>query len=258
VTIMPVRTDRLMRSLGWAVRARLDNLLPPRCPLCRRYSLGTGLCAACWRGLVLINDPMCDRCGRPLAYAGPSDLCAACLMTPPPLELIRALAVYNDISRQLILQFKHGDGLHITPLLVRLMSPLLAGLASRHMLVVPIPLHRARYLKRRYNQAGELARALIRATPHGVDDGPIFAPNIITRPRPGRSQAGLSRHQRIRNLAGAFQVPPVEHARLAGRPILLIDDVMTTGATLYAAARCLSRAGSGPVRAMVVARVMQP
>ena len=109
-----------MRSLGWAVRAGLDNLLPPRCPLCRRYSLDTGLCAAC-------------------------------LTTPPPLELIRALAVYNDISRQLILQFKHGDGLHITPLLVRLMSPLLAGLASKHMLVVPIPLHRARYLKRRYN-----------------------------------------------------------------------------------------------------------
>lgn len=148
---MPVRADRLVRSLGWAARAGLDNLLPPRCPLCRRYSLDTGLCAACWRGLVLINDPMCRRCGRPLAYAGPSDLCAVCLTTPPPLALIRALSVYNDISRQLILQFKHGDGLHITPLLVRLMAPMLVGLASRDTLVVPTPLHRARYLKRRYN-----------------------------------------------------------------------------------------------------------
>ncbi|MEK9719169.1 MAG: ComF family protein [Candidatus Puniceispirillum sp.] len=246
----------MVRSLGWAARAGLDNLLPPRYPLCGRYSLDTGLCAACWRGLVLINDPMCHRCGRPLAYAGPSDLCAVCLTTPPPLALIRALSVYNDISQQLILQFKHGDGLHITPLLLRPMAPMLAGLASRDTLVVPIPLHRARYLKRRYNQAGELARALIRARPVSADDGPIFAPNIITRPRPGRSQAGLSRQQRIRNLAGAFHVPPVECARLAGRPVLLIDDVMTTGATLYAAARCLGRAGSGPVRALVVARVM--
>jgi ComF family protein len=253
---MPVRADRLVRSLGWVARAGLDNLLPPRCPSCRRYSLDTGLCAACWRGLVLINDPMCHRCGRPLAYAGPSDLCAVCLTTPPPLALIRALSVYNDISQQLILQFKHGDVLHITPLLVRLMAPMLAGLASRDTLVVPIPLHRARYLKRRYNQAGELARALIRARAVSADDGPIFAPNIITRPRPGRSQASLSRQQRIRNLAGAFHVPPVERARLAGRPVLLIDDVMTTGATLYAAARCLGRAGSGPVRALVVARVM--
>jgi ComF family protein len=256
VAIMPVRTDRLVRWLGWAARAGLDNLLPPRCPLCRRYSLDTGLCAACWRGLVVIDDPMCNRCGRPLAYAGPRNLCAACLTTPPPLELIRALSVYNDISRQLILRFKHGDGLHITPLLVRLMAPIVAGLVSKHTLVVPIPLHRTRYLTRRYNQAGELARALIRARPDGPQDGPIFAPSVLTRPRPGRSQAGLSRQQRIRNLAGAFHVPPAERPRLADRPILLIDDVMTTSATLYAAARCLGRAGSGPVRAMVVARVM--
>ena len=162
------------------------------------------------------------------------------------------LLFINDRSRQLILKFKHGDALHLNPLFARLLKPHFTALAESDHLIVPIPLHAKRYLHRRFNQSAELARLLCQQNETG-----IFSLETLKRPKAGPTQAGLSRSQRQRNLAGAFAVPQNQRHRIANRPVLLIDDVMTTGATLYEAARTLHRAGSGPIRGLVLACVLR-
>lgn len=232
--------------------ALLDLLLPQQCPLCRRFCFYHGLCADCWQGLVFITLPSCQCCGRPLAYAIGDNLCGSCFAEAPPLAEMRSCLLYNDRSRQLILKFKHGDALHLNPLFARLLKPHFTALAESDHLIVPIPLHAKRYLHRRFNQSAELARLLCQQNETG-----IFAPETLKRPKAGPTQAGLSRSQRQRNLAGAFAVPQNQRHRIANRPVLLIDDVMTTGVTLYEAARTLHRAGSGPIRGLVLARVLR-
>ncbi|MEC7437626.1 MAG: ComF family protein, partial [Pseudomonadota bacterium] len=180
-------------------------------------------------------------------------LCAACWATPPRLAAIRGCFRYTGSARDLILAFKHGDGLQLTPFLTRLMARLFIELVQDDTLVVPIPLHRRRYYRRRYNQAAELARHLCAVTGLGM-----FAQHMLIRRRATRSQGGLSRHQRMRNVTGAFDVPPSARAHLQDRPVLLIDDVMTTGATLGEAARRVQAAGGGDVSALVLARVTRP
>lgn len=135
-------------------------------------------------------------------------------------------AFYIDRSRQLILKFKHGDALHLTPLFARFLKALFTALAEPDHLFVPIPLHAKRNLHRRFNQSAELARLLCQQNEAG-----IFAPEASARPKAGPTQAGLSRSQRQRNLAGAFAIPQDQCHRITNRPVLLIDDVMTTGAT---------------------------
>ena len=243
----------MFRQLSQA-GAKLANLvLPHQCVVCRNFAESTGLCARCWRGLSAIAAPVCRRCGLPLGHTLSEPICASCFTAPPPLAAIRAALHYNDSSRKLILAFKHGDALQLTPFLSALIARDFTALCTSEPLVVPVPLHTRRYLKRRYNQSAELARQLCRTTGAGQ-----FAPAVLTRRRATESQGGLSRHQRRRNLAGAFAVPEAERRGLAGRQVILVDDVMTTGATLFEAARCLARSGSGDVSALVLARVVRP
>ena len=243
----------MFRQLSQA-GAKLANLvLPHQCVVCRNFAESTGLCARCWRGLSAIAAPVCRRCGLPLGHTLSEPICASCFTAPPPLAAIRAALHYNDSSRKLILAFKHGDALQLTPFLSALIARDFTVLCGDDPLVVPVPLHGRRYLKRRYNQSAELARQLCRTTGAGQ-----FAPAVLIRRRATESQGGLSRHQRRRNLAGAFAVPEAERRGLAGRQVILVDDVMTTGATLFEAARCLARSGSGDVSALVLARVVRP
>jgi len=225
-----------------------DQLLPHQCLLCGKFCIDRGVCAACWSGTRPISAPLCDRCGRPLPHALPDQLCGQCWRTPPPLAAIRAGFVYNAFSRALILRFKHANGLYLTPVLGQFLARHFAALHQPGNLVVPIPLHRHRYLARRYNQTAELARWLA-----PVDE---FASAILLCQHHNKSQAGLNRAQRQKNVAGVFTVAPKSRPALSGRPVTLIDDVMTTGATLTAATNCLLAAGSGPVYALVLARVL--
>ena len=246
-------TGAFGRPLAKAGGRLADLIVPHQCVLCRRFAETTGLCTACWEDLAPIAAPICERCGLPLGHTLADPLCAACWATPPRLAAIRGCFRYTGSARDLILAFKHGDGLQLTPFLTRLMARLFIELVQDDTLVVPIPLHRRRYYRRRYNQAAELARHLC-----AVDGLGMFAPHVLIRRRATRSQGGLSRHQRMRNVNGAFAVPPSAQATLQDRPVLLIDDVMTTGATLSEAARRLEAAGSGDVSALVLARVTRP
>ena len=149
-----------LASSHFLIGLAADQLLPHQCLLCSKFCVGRGVYAACWAGARPISTPLCDRCGRPLPHALPDQLCVQCWQTPPPLAAIRAGFVYNAFSWALILRFKHTDGLVLTPVLGQFLVRHFAALHKPGNLVVPIPLHRHRYLAQHYNQSAELARWL--------------------------------------------------------------------------------------------------
>ena len=209
-----------------------------------------GLCADCWRDTPFVAGLVCDTCGTPLP--GTSDApehCDACLADPPPWARGRAALVYRDRARALVLALKHGDRHEIArpagAWLARPAKPLLAP----DMLVLPVPLHLLRHLKRRYNQSALLAQALARATGLG------WSPDTLYRRHATPSLDGRSRADRFAVLDDAIAVAPRRAAALQGRPVLLVDDVMTSGATLSAATRACLDAGASAVCVCTLARV---
>lgn len=232
----------------------LDMLLPPQCLNCRAAVDRQGeLCAECWRAIAFLAEPCCARCGYPFAYdEGEDVLCAACLAAPPVYDRARAVMAYNDASRHLVLSFKHGDRLEGAPSYGRWLERAGRPLLGDIDLIAPVPLHRWRLLKRRYNQAALMAQALARRT------GLPAVSDLLQRTRPTPSQGGLSPAQRRANVRRAFAVRPAYRERLAGRRVLLVDDVMTTGATANAIAAVLRRQGAGGVDVLTLARVVRP
>jgi ComF family protein len=238
-------------ALRAARGAALDLLLPPRCLGCGALVDQTGaLCPTCWSGLSFIAAPQCDRCGLPFAFAvAERARCAACLADPPPFARARAVLVYDDASRRLILGFKHADRTEAAPAFGRWLARAGAPLLADADLVAPVPLHRWRLFRRRYNQAALLAHAVGR-----VAQRPVVA-DLIVRRRATPTQGGRGRRGRVRNVSGAFALAPRRAAQARGRRVLLIDDVHTTGATLAECARVLLRAGAAAVDVLTLARV---
>jgi len=236
-----------------ALRRLLDALLPPRCLGCGREALEpASLCAACWSGLTFITRPFCRCCGLPFEIeAGEEALCGACLRERPAFERARAALVYDEASRRLLLPFKHADRTEIARLFVAWMAGAGGELLGACDLVAPVPPHWRRLLARRYNQAALLSQGLARR------GGLQAAPDLLVRRRATESQGRKSRAGRKRNVAGAFAVSPRWRAALQGRRVLLVDDVMTTGATLEACARVLKRAGAAEVSVLLLARVVR-
>ena len=229
----------------------LDLLFPPLCIACRATVGTPGFCAACWGQVRFLDGPLCACCGVPFdAAPDAATLCAACLARPPAYDRARAILAYDETSRAPILALKHADRLDLVPgfalWLRRSGQQMLAGCD----LIVPVPLHRWRLWRRRYNQAAELARALAGLSGRPAD------PLALVRSRPTPSQGAMpSARARRRNVLGAFKVP--DPRRVAGRHILLVDDVLTTGATAEAAARALRRAGARSVAVLALARVVR-
>lgn len=244
--------NRLARGAG---RALLDLVLPPLCLKCREpVAEPQSVCAACWNTLRFLGPPHCAQCGLPFPHAlGEGIKCAACIARPPPFLHARAALAYDDASRDLILSFKHADRLEAVPLFARwIVAAGRDALADAGMLV-PVPLHWLRLAKRRYNQAAVLAHAIGKLTSIPVETG------ALTRTRRTPSQGEMpSARARAKNVVRAFAVAEKHKPRLAGRHVVLVDDVLTTGATLSACAKALSRAGAGSVSVITLARVVRP
>jgi ComF family protein len=245
----------LRRGFARAGRRALDFVLPPLCLKCRELvSDPQSLCAACWVELKFLAEPLCACCGLPFPHTlGEGVKCAACLARPPVFDRARAAIAYDDASRDLILPLKHADRLEAASVFGRWMASAARDLVAEADLVVPVPLHWRRLVKRRYNQAAVLAFAIAKRSTLHVDTA------ALVRAKATVSQGEMpSARARLKNVARAFVVPDAHKRRIAGRHILLVDDVLTTGATLNACAKALKRAGASTVSAVTLARVVRP
>ncbi|MFO1246782.1 MAG: ComF family protein [Alphaproteobacteria bacterium] len=236
--------------LGNVAKPVLDLLFPPLCIGCRVAVGEAGFCADCWSGITFLDGPGCSCCGLPFPVALEGDnLCATCLANPPAFDSARAIMAYDEKSRAPLLALKHADRLDLVPGFARWLGRTGRQTLAQCDLVTPVPLHRSRLWRRRYNQSAELGRALAR------DHGLAFDP-VLVRSRATPSQGAMpSAKARRRNVQRAFQVPG--SARVKGKTVLLLDDVMTTGATVEACARALKRAGAVGVHVLVLARVVK-
>ena len=248
-------TIRASAGLLRPVLGRLaDLLLPPVCISCRRRVGGHGLlCGNCFASIDFITPPLCARLGVPLPYeAGEPLLSAAAIATPPVYDRARAAARYSDTMRELIQSFKYRDRQEGLPLFARWLAKAGAELLADADLIVPVPLYPSRLWWRRFNQSAMLALGIGRLTGIPVDCA------VLKRVRRTASQVGLTADQRRRNVAGAFRVDQRMRARVRKAKLVVVDDVITTGATAEACARSLKRAGAARVDILALARVVEP
>lgn len=244
---------RLRLGAREAWRTALGLLYPPTCVACQA---ATGephaLCAACWSQIRFIERPFCERLGTPFAVdLGQPLLSPAALADPPVFGRARAVAEYEGTASLLVHRLKYNDRPELARALGGMMARAGAELLAEADVIVPVPLHRWRLWRRRFNQAMALARVVSR------ESGVPCDPFLLARVKRTRRQVGLTKAQRQENLQGAFHVPPEVKAGLKGRRVVLIDDVLTTGATANAASRALLRAGAASVDILAFARVVQ-
>lgn len=240
--------------LGGLARRLGDTLLPPQCLACRARVEAPGrLCARCWRDVAFIEGAGCAICGYPFGHdQGAGTLCGACLARPPVYDSARAVLRYDDASRALILALKYRDRLEGAASFGAWMARAGADMLAGADLVVPVPLHRWRLFSRRYNQAALLAQGVARAARlKAVLD-------LLARTRPTPPQVGRSRRARFANVRGAFAVRAAYRSEIRNCRVVLVDDVMTSGATAEACARTLHRAGAARVDVLTLARVVRP
>ncbi len=248
---IPAVTQWIRRAL----RAATDLVYPPLCTACGvRVDEAHALCARCWSKISFLDGPCCAGCGLPFEIdPGEGTLCAACYAKPRHFDSARALFSYDEGSKGLILAFKYSDRLDHAPAFARWLGRAGQELFLGTDIVTPVPLHRWRLWKRRYNQSAILAQKL--ATMASVP----CEPQLLERRRATPSQGSMpSAKARRRNVFGAFRVSQGFEDAVRGRSILLVDDVFTTGATLDACAKALKRAGASRVNVLTLARVVRP
>lgn len=242
-----------LRALVVSAGARaLDLAFPPVCLACNEAVLTPdGLCPACWAQLIPISRPFCPVLGLPFASEmGEGALSVQAIANPPPFDRARSAVAYTDLARKLVSKMKYSDRPEIALFCARMMVSAGHELLGPDAVLVPVPLHRARQRERRYNQSAELARAIGRLAKCELHT------DLIVRHRRTIQQVGLNASQRARNVDGAFGVDTARLERLGARRVVLVDDVLTTGATVSAAARALKRAGVSQVDVLSFARVV--
>ena len=235
-------------------RQGFDFLFPPLCISCgERISEPYALCSKCWREVSFVEGAVCARCGFPFEIdPGENTVCAGCYVAPTAFDCARSILYYDEASKRLILGFKHGDRLERAPAFIGWLERAGRAIAEDADFIVPVPLHRLRLWRRRYNQSAILAQGIARRF------GKTYAPLVLNRVRHTPSQGSMpSAKARRRNVAAAFQVAEQGGYEIRGKSVLLLDDVYTTGATLNACAGALRRAGVGRISALTLARVVR-
>ena len=248
-------------AVGWAgraARAAIDAVLPPQCLSCGAVTDTTGkLCPTCWSKITWLAAPLCQCCGVPLEFdpqnsTGEDLMCGACLRSPPAFARARAVFRYDDAGRGLVLAFKHGDRLHGAPAYGQWLARAGAELLADADIVAPVPLHWTRLAWRRYNQSALLANAAARVARRRS------VPDLLVRTRRTVQQGDMGRAARRRNVHNAFRVGRPYIALVPGKRIVLVDDVLTTGATAEACVHALVQAGAAAVDLLALARVVRP
>src|SRR6478672_4464297 len=248
----PVRRGGRVAAVLRASLARvLDVALPQLCPTCREPVHGAGLCPACWSKLSFIAPPYCARLGIPFPFdGGPGLLSMEAIADPPAYQRARAAVRYDEIARKLVHALKYGDRLDLAPTMGRWMARAGRELIADADALLPVPLHWRRQWARRFNQSAVLAHIVAETSGKSVAHG------ALKRVKATPQQVGLDKSERAHNVQGAFRVPGAGKAEVVGRKLLLVDDVLTSGATVDACARALLRAGAAGVDVLVFARVV--
>jgi ComF family protein len=250
---LPVQIKRAADAARAVLRTALDLALPPLCPACREPVEGRALCPGCWSKLSFITRPYCERLGIPFVYdPGPGILSMEAIADPPAYRRARAAVRFDEISRALVHALKYGDRLDLAPMMGQWVSQAGRELLAEADALVPVPLHWRRLWARRFNQSAMLAATI------STESGVPIAAGVLKRVKPTAQQVGLSRSERAANIQGAFRVPPECRGAVTGRRLILVDDVLTSGATVDGCARALLRAGAANVDVLIFARVAEP
>jgi ComF family protein len=237
-----------VQLIGRCLRYLLDFALPPRCAGCGTIvDQVDGFCPDCWKTIHFLGDGGCTSCGLPLE-ATDADCCAACLARPPRIFRTRAAVAYADVSRSLAIRLKYGRKVALARTMARFMHPLVE--AGEDAILIPVPLHRTRLWQRGFNQSALIASVLSRRL--AVDSNAF----LLKRNRRTPPLKGMTPLQRRKVVAGAFEV--TDRNAVAGRQVILVDDVLTTGSTTEACAIALQRAGASRVDLVSWARVVRP
>jgi ComF family protein len=244
-----------MARVGAALRATfglaVDVALPQLCASCREPVDGAGLCPHCWSKLSFIAPPYCERLGIPFPFdGGPGLLSMEAIADPPAYNRARAAVRYDEVARTLVHALKYGDRLDLAPTMGRWMANAGRQLLAEADALVPVPLHWRRLWARRFNRSALLAETIAKAGGRSVAHG------ALKRVKATPQQVGLGKSERAQNVQGAFRVPADGKATVVGRKLVLVDDVLTSGATVDACARALLRAGAASVDVLTFARVV--
>jgi ComF family protein len=233
-------------------RALAQTVLPPTCLACRKPAgANGGLCPQCWQGAGFIERPYCERLGTPFAYDSGGPLISPVAFADPPVfDRARAAMRFSDVARDLVHLLKYGDRLDLVKPFAKWMSRAGDEVLREADALVPVPLHWTRLFQRRFNQSAELVRAISRRSKASVID------DVLMRVRATPPQVGLARDERAKNVHGAFSIEKAARSKVKGKRIVLVDDVLTTGATANACARVLLRAGAAKVDVLTLARVV--